>query len=394
MHTFLFALAAASLVWIALEHAHLSRAVRRRPAPPPPPARYPPLTVVRPVKGLDVGAAENVRALLATDYPGPLEISFVFDDAQDPAVPLVAERVAAHRARHPGTAVRLLFAGRPPHGRTGKLHAMALGVAEAHGELIAFSDSDTRPDRDLLRALVDRLLATPGAADVFAPAIADAPAHTAGDVGYALMLNAWYGAVAIAAAGPRRELPFIMGQLMVFRRAALEAIGGVECADGQLVDDMYLGRCAAAAGLYNVISERPLHVVNDELRAGDFLRLMRRWILFSRSGLPAALKLPGWIRGAAIWAALVAGVGALAAGWIGTAGVAAAALVAVCASDRALHRALGGAPLPLRFAWMSVGIALLAPWVLISMRADHHVDWRGRDYALDGGAHLDARSRP
>ena len=33
-----------------------------------------------------------------------------------------------------------------------------------------------------------------------------------------------------------------MGQLMVFKRRALEAIGGVGVAQGQFVDDMYIGK--------------------------------------------------------------------------------------------------------------------------------------------------------
>lgn len=43
-----------------------SRAARR-PPPPPPPSRYPALTVIRPIRGLDVGADDNVRALLDSD---------------------------------------------------------------------------------------------------------------------------------------------------------------------------------------------------------------------------------------------------------------------------------------------------------------------------------------
>lgn len=392
MQLLVLSVAVATLAWVAIEHLHLSRAVRRRPPPPLVPKRWPSLTVVRPVKGLDVGAAENVRALLDSDYPGRVQILFVFDDAQDPAVPVVDALVNDWLAGHEHADVRLLFAGRPPEGRTGKLHAMALGVAEATGELIAFSDSDTRLDRDLLTALVERLLSTPHAGDVFAPAIADTPAHTAGDAGYALMLNAWYGAVAAAAAGPARDLPFIMGQLMIFRREALARIGGVEAADGQLVDDMYLGQRVAAAGLLNVMSRRRLHVVNEELGARAFLRLMRRWVLFSRSGLPPAMKWPGYLRGAAIWIALLAAIAGAVAGWPVTFLVAAAALALICWSDRRLHVALGGAPIPLRLAWVTIGIAVVAPFVVASMLADHHVDWRGRDYTLDGEARLGSRA--
>jgi ceramide glucosyltransferase len=363
--------------------------VGRRLPPPPTPSRYPSLTIIRPIRGLDVGAADNVRALLDSDYPGELELLFVFDDASDPACALVRDLVDARG----DVDAAVLFAGPPPHGRTGKLHAMSVGVREARGELIGFSDSDTRVDRDLLRALVERLLADDRTGDVFAPALADAPPHTAGDVGYALMLNVWYGALAASAAGGARELPFIMGQLMIFRRAALAAIGGVECADGQLVDDMYLGRRIADAGWHNVMSERALHIVTGDMGWREFLRLMRRWLLFSRSGLPTRFKRPAWLRGVVIWAALIAAVLAVANGWILAAALAIVALAGACASDRALHRQLGGAPIPLRFAWLTLAVMLIGPFALASLLFDHHVDWRGRDYTLDPGAHLSDDSK-
>lgn len=377
--------ALAALVWILVEHDRLDRFLVRHPPPVPPPARFPSLTMVRPIRGVDVGAAENLRALLDSDYPGRIEVLFVLDDASDPAVPLVRAAIA----ERPNVDARVLFAGAPPPGRTGKLHAMSLAVRASSGELVGFSDSDTRVDRDLVRALVERLLANERAGDVFAPALADAPPRTAGDVGYALMLNVWYGALAVAAAGPAHELPFIMGQLMIFRREALAAIGGVECAEGQLVDDMYLGQRMVAAGWHNLMSERSLRIVTGDMSWRDFLRLMRRWVLFSRAGLPSRFKRPAWLRGVAISTALVAGALALASAQYLAAAIALLALVVACASDLALHRRLGGAPVPPRFAWMTLAIVLLSPWVLASMLVDHRVDWRGRDYALDGGS-LDA----
>ena len=389
MYTITVLIAVAVLLFIAGEHRYLERSIRRvrRSAPPPP--RYPSLTLIRPIRGIDVGAADNVRTLVASEYPASLDLLFVFDDENDPAVAVVRDVLATMPPR-PGVTARILFAGAPPPGRTGKLHAMALGVSEAHSELIGFSDSDTRVDPDLVRVLVDELLARPDAGDVFAPARADGRAITAGDVGYALLLDVWYGAPAAALAGESCTLPFIMGQIMIFRREALAAIGGVECAEGQLVDDMYLGRRMVEAGWHNVIVNRPLHIVTGGMGLRDFLRLMRRWVLFSRSGLPARLTRPEYLHGGAIWLAIiVAAVGAH-FGWWPVIFIGGAALAAACGSDRRLYAALGGSPLPRRFAWVTVGIALAGPLVAVSMWLDHHVDWRGHDYALDAQARLRA----
>jgi ceramide glucosyltransferase len=282
----------------------------------------------------------------------------------------------------------VLIAGPPPAGRTGKLNAMIVGAQAARGELIAFGDSDTRPDRHVLRVLVETLVASPGAGDAFAPVVVGDRPHTAGDLGYALLINSLYGpAVALAAHG-RGDVPFIMGQLMVFRREALSAIGGLACADGQLVDDMYLGARVALAGYRNLMSSHPLAIAVGGMRAREFARLFHRWLTFSRAGLPRAFTWPLWLRGLEFWVALGAAMGSC---WVGhpwAALVPASALVASSASLARLGRLFGGAPVALRQAWAPSALFLLAPVMLVATLLGRQVSWRGRAYALDAEARL------
>ena len=128
----------------------LARA-QRRPEPPRKPLwHYPSVSIIRPVRGADVGARENFEAALDTGYPGDVETLFVFDDESDPGLPIARDVVRAHNAGfRPGRA-SVVVAGAPPPARTGKLNAMIVGAARARGSLIAFGDSDTRPDRELL----------------------------------------------------------------------------------------------------------------------------------------------------------------------------------------------------------------------------------------------------
>src|SRR5262245_37333232 len=87
----------ALLCAVLVSHLQLRSAVRR-PAPGRQPlARYPSVSVIQPVRGLDHGAEFNLRATLEANYPGELETLFVFDDSADPAYALVERVVREHQ---------------------------------------------------------------------------------------------------------------------------------------------------------------------------------------------------------------------------------------------------------------------------------------------------------
>ncbi len=392
MNPVLTALIVLSLVLLVEGHLRLSRVLRRRRAPPPFPASAPSITVIRPVRGMDPGAEDNIRAFLEMDYPGPLELLFVVDSVEDPAYPAIQRLVA----EHPSTAhrVELLLSGTPPPQRTGKLNAMLVGVAAATGELLAFNDSDSRPSKDLLGRLVSELLARPDCGCTFAPVVAAADRPTAGDVAYGVLVNAWYGPTVSWAAEPRGELDFIMGQLMVCRRAALDAVGGVGVAEGQFVDDMYIGRALSKAGWRNVVIEAPLRIVIGGMDPLTFLRTFRRWMLFSEGGLSFRFSWPGWVRGIACWIAWGALVAALATGRFETAALALVPIAFSIWTQTALQRRHGGPEIALHQLWVPAVLPLVSGVVAVAARFNRRVDWRGRSYDLDAEARLGASGSP
>jgi ceramide glucosyltransferase len=383
------ALGALLFVLILLGHFQLARAIRRPPLSAPRLPSYPSVTVVRPIRGLDIGSRENAEALLSQDYPGEQETLFILDTESDPAYPVMVELV---RARHGKGRAEVLIAGKPPPGRTGKLNAMMLGEARAKGELIAFSDSDTRAGPQLLRILAEELLARPQAGDTFAPIVAQSDVTDAGDVAYELLVNSWYGASVALAAGASGELPFIMGQMMVFTRRALAAVGGVQCAEGKFVDDMYIGQCVARAGFKNVMVPYPLRIVTGGLSLRQFVRVFRRWMLFSTGGLPASFVRPNWFRGVLYFTALGATAVALAnEHWLGAVLPFAAALLFVW-SQVDLQVRFGGPRVALKHLWVPVVLPLVAALVTLSTKLNRNVDWRGRSYRLDASARLTGES--
>jgi ceramide glucosyltransferase len=386
MNPLLVALAALAVVLLVEGHVRLQRVLRRRLAAPAPPASAPSVTVIRPVRGLDTGAEDNIRAFLEQEYPGPMELLFVLDSDQDPAYPVIRRLIGSHPTK--ATRVEVLLSGAPPPQRTGKLNAMLVGVAAARGELLAFNDSDTRPPRALLATLVAALEARRTAGCTFSPVYAESDAPRAGDVAYGLLVNAWYDPTVLWASEPEGELSFIMGQLMVFRREALDAVGGVGCAEGQFVDDMYIGRRIHAAGWKNVVVPAPLRVVTGGMGPWDFVRTFRRWILFSESGLPFRFTWPNWVRGVACWLAWGAGAAALVLGdWVSL-GLAAVAIGFSVWSQSWLQRACHGPRIALRHLWVPAVLPLVAALVALSARFNRRVDWRGRSYDLDAEARL------
>lgn len=376
----------AQLVWA---HRRAVMALRRRPAARPPiPDRYPFVTVVRPVKGPDVEQAENFRAALDTGYPGPVETLFVFEDGEDPAYELARVAIADHLRSGAHGEARILLSGAPPPGRTGKIHNMMAGEAEARGDIIAFGDSDTRPDRAVLANLVEHIVADARIGAAFAPAVASSLPRTAGDVGHHIIMNSLLVAGMETELEAGRSLPFLMGHLMAFRRMALASIGGAGCAEGQLVDDMYLGARIVEAGYRNVVGTHEIDVINHGLRFRDFLRLWRRWLFCGRGGIPVRFVRPFATRAASLYLAIVLVAAAWAVGPAWTALPPAALALGESLHYLRLHRVYGGAAVPARLFWMAWMPYLLAVPIGVSMLVRPQLEWRGHTYRVDLGARL------
>jgi ceramide glucosyltransferase len=160
-------------------------------------------------------------------------------------------------------------------------------------------------------------------------------------VGYELLMNAWYGPTVLAAE-PRGELDFIMGQLMVCRRQALDSVGGVGVAEGQFVDDMYIGRALWNAGWKNVVIESPLRIVIGGMGPLQFFRTFRRWILFSEGGLSFRFTWPNWVRGVSCWVAWAVLAVALATGHLAAAATALLPIAFSVFTQASLQRASHG----------------------------------------------------
>src|SRR5689334_2909140 len=77
----------ALLAWIA-QGRMLARPARR-------PAAFPPVSILKPVKGADPALEDNLRGFFGLSYPA-CELVFAAAEDDDPALPIVARLMAEH----------------------------------------------------------------------------------------------------------------------------------------------------------------------------------------------------------------------------------------------------------------------------------------------------------
>ncbi len=125
------------------------RTGRVSPPCPEPPAEWPLVTVQLPIFNEKYVAERLIEAVCGLDYPRDrLEIQ-VLDDSTDETVPLVARLVEHQRAQ--GHDIHHVHRRERPGFKAG---ALAAGLEQARGELVAVFDADFVPEPDFLRQSV------------------------------------------------------------------------------------------------------------------------------------------------------------------------------------------------------------------------------------------------
>ncbi len=247
------------------------------PAPGAPPPAWPPVSILKPVKGADHEAYECFASFCRQDYPD-FELLFAAARADDPAVAVV-ERL---RRDFPERAIGLITAaGADGNPKTILLERLA---AEARGEVLIPADSDIHAPPDTLRRLVAPL-ADP------AVGLVSCLYRSRGGVTLAARLLGLYldGAFVPSAVLAHRLAGrrFALGAAMALRRADLERIGGYGAFRDRLLDDYEIGSRIAALGLEARLSPAVVtHVLGAESFRGQWHRELR-WNRGIRAVRPA-----------------------------------------------------------------------------------------------------------
>jgi chlorobactene glucosyltransferase len=202
------------------------------------------VSVIVPARNEAVNIEACVRSITASTYPG-FEV-VVVDDRSEDGTGAIARSIAAGGARR----VHVVEGAEPPSGWLGKPWACRQGAAAAQGDVLLFTDADTRHAPELLAravagaeeegadllTLVGRQLMETFWERVVQPQI------------FMMMLFRFPRFEQVAKSSRWREA-IANGQYMLFRRAAYDAIGGHEAVKDEVVEDLVLAQLVKRAGL-------------------------------------------------------------------------------------------------------------------------------------------------
>ena len=237
----------------------------------------PPVSNLKPVRGLDPDAYENFASFCRQDYPD-YELLFCVGDKDAPAVPVI-EKLARD---FPERRIRILFGG-DGHAINDKVGKLSRLVREAQYETLVISDSDVRVRPDYLRTVVAPL-ADPkvGAVTCFyIPIDAKTIAQELQTIG---MVSDFYAG--ILAAWQLDGVKFALGPTIATTRTQLEAFGGYRSLESRPADDLLVGRLIAELGFEVRLLPYTIQTVPDYASMTELIHKRIRWLAVMRHMRP------------------------------------------------------------------------------------------------------------
>ena len=279
------------------------RSIRR--FPPRDDSTTPPVSILKPVRGMDSEAYENFASYCRLNYPD-YEIIFAVSDPGDPVIPVIQKL----QRDFPDMRIRLITSIERL-GQNHKISNLYRLVKEAQYDLLVMTDSDVRVGPDYLRELVAPFSdPTVGAVTSFYRCMGGGT--LASDLA---MLGMCSDSLPTALIARKLEggVQFAFGWTMATTKERLAEIGGWESMANHHSDDFELGNRIARLGHRVEIMREAVSVVFPRETIQELFRQELRWAIGLRNVRPLAYAGMIFTHGLP-WALLAAFV-ALAAGW-------------------------------------------------------------------------------
>lgn len=237
----------------------------------------PPVSNLKPIRGLDDEAYENFKSYCTQDYPD-YELLFAIGDG-DEAVQAVLERL---KSEFPERRIRVVHVGghSAPNDKVVKLKSL---VSEAQSEVLVINDSDVRVRPDYLRSVVAPLR-DPRIGAVTCLYVSTDDRTFLQKLQSIGMFCDFYPGIFVA-----RKLDgvkFAFGQTIVTTRKNLSGFGGYAALENRPADDLLVGRLIAEQGLEVELLPYAVETVADFRSLREFFFKRLRWMTVMRHMRP------------------------------------------------------------------------------------------------------------
>ena len=271
--SFCLATTAIHFVSIAIAAVRLRRSTSTEP---PCRREFPPVSLVRPLCGIDNYAAETLRTTFELDYPR-CEILFCVASAKDPVIPLVEALIA----EHPSAGAKLLI-GDDRVSTNPKLNNVLKGWRAAQHDWIVLADSNVLMPPDYLERLMATWRADTGL--VASPPIGSKPQGIWAELECAF-LNTYQARWQYVA--DALGFGFAQGKTMLWRRADLERAGGIETLAKEVAEDAASTKIVRNAGLKVRLVDQPFPQPLGHRTAAEVWNRQLRWARLRRASFLA-----------------------------------------------------------------------------------------------------------
>jgi len=236
----------------------------------------PPISCLKPIKGLDEDAYENYASFCRQDYP-VYEIVFCVDK-DDPALPVLEKLVRDF----PDRKIRLLFgSGRNAiNDKVGRLYRL---TNEAAYDIFIITDGDVRVRPDYLRTIVSAFR-DPKVGAATCLYVSTKEKNFVQELQSIGMISDFFAPVLVA--WQLGDFGVTFGQTIATTRKAVMGYGGYQVLEDRPADDVYAGRLVAEQGYDVKLLPYVVQSVADFKSLGDLLHKRARWMTIQRMMRP------------------------------------------------------------------------------------------------------------
>ncbi len=240
------------------------------------PEYHPPITILKPLCGVDSHAQQNLASFCQQDYP-EYQIIFGVRDDKDPSIEVVVKLMQ----EFPEINIQLVVSDRII-GANLKVSNLANALTLAKHDILLIADSDIRVEKDYLQRVIQPLKdESVGVVTCLYRSLAQGWVASLEAIGSAT--NFHPGVLVGNLIG---GIEFAFGSTIVIRKLALEKIGGLEAIADYLADDFQLGYLPAQIGYKVVLSDYVVEHILANSSLIDALNRQSRWARCIRVSRP------------------------------------------------------------------------------------------------------------